>query len=157
MLNRIVLIGRLTRDPELRFTPNGHAVCSFTLAVDRPFTNQDGNREADFINIVVWNKQGENCAQYLAKGRLAAVDGRLQIRSYDGNDGQRRYVTEVIADNVRFLSSRNESGNGYETGSSSYGGNAGSRGANTYEPPSPSVAAATFEDNMPLTSDDLPF
>lgn len=148
MLNRIVLIGRLTRDPELRFTPNGHAVCSFTLAVDRPFTNQDGNRETDFINIVVWNKQGENCAQYLAKGRLAAVDGRLQIRSYDGNDGQRRYVTEVIADNVRFLSSRNEN-SGYDSGAS--------RGANSYEPPSPSVAAASFEDNMPLTSDDLPF
>ena len=155
MLNRIVLIGRLTRDPELRFTPNGHAVCSFTLAVDRPFTNQDGNREADFINIVVWNKQGENCAQYLAKGRLAAVDGRLQIRSYDGNDGQRRYVTEVIADAVRFLSPRNEgnSNNGYDSGSSGYS----SGGARGYEPPSPSVAAASFEDNMPLTSDDLPF
>lgn len=151
MLNRIVLIGRLTRDPELRFTPNGHAVCSFTLAVDRPFSNQDGNRETDFINIVVWNKQGENCAQYLAKGRLAAVDGRLQIRSYEGNDGQRRYVTEVIADNVRFLSPRNENNNsGYD---SSYGGGS----ASSYEPPSPSVAAASFEDNMPLTSDDLPF
>ena len=129
-------------------------MASFTLAVDRPFTNQDGNRETDFINIVVWNKQGENCAQYLAKGRLAAVDGRLQIRSYDGNDGQRRYVTEVIADNVRFLSSRNENGGGYDN---SYGGNSGARGANNYEPPSPSVAAASFEDNMPLTSDDLPF
>lgn len=144
MLNRIVLIGRLTRDPELRFTPNGHAVCSFTLAVDRPFTNQEGNRETDFINIVVWNKQGENCAQYLAKGRMAAVDGRLQIRSYDGNDGQRRYVTEVIADNVRFLSSRNE-------------GNASSNSNNTgYE--SPNLGAInSFENTAPLTSDDLPF
>ena len=144
MLNRIVLIGRLTRDPELRFTPNGHAVCSFTLAVDRPFTNQEGNRETDFINIVVWNKQGENCAQYLAKGRLAAVDGRLQIRSYDGNDGQRRYVTEVTADNVRFLSSRNE-------------GNASSNSNNTgYE--SPNLGAInSFENTAPLTSDDLPF
>ena len=144
MLNRIVLIGRLTRDPELRFTPNGHAVCSFTLAVDRPFTKQEGNRETDFINIVVWNKQGENCAQYLAKGRLAAVDGRLQIRSYDGNDGQRRYVTEVIADNVRFLSSRNE-------------GNASSNSNNTgYE--SPNLGAInSFENTAPLTSDDLPF
>ena len=144
MLNRIVLIGRLTRDPELRFTPNGHAVCSFTLAVDRPFTNQEGNRETDFINIVVWNKQGENCAQYLAKGRLAAVDGHLQIRSYDGNDGQRRYVTEVIADNVRFLSSRNE-------------GNASSNSNNTgYQ--SPNLGAInSFENTAPLTSDDLPF
>lgn len=102
-MNKIILIGRLTRDPELRYTPNGAAVCSFTLAVDRPFTNQGGNREADFINIVVWNKQGENCAKYLSKGRQAAVEGRLQIRSYEGNDGQRRYVTEVIADRVEFI------------------------------------------------------
>lgn len=84
-------------------------MCSFTLAVDRPYANADGNRETDFINIVVWNKLGENCAQYLAKGKLAAVDGRLQIRSYDGQDGQRRYVTEVAADNVRFLTPKNES------------------------------------------------
>ena len=104
MLNRIILIGRLTKDPELRYTQSGKAVCAFTLAVDRPYLANNGNREADFINIVVWNKTAENCAQYLAKGKLAAVDGRLQIRSYDGQDGQRRYVTEVIADNVRFLS-----------------------------------------------------
>ena len=104
MLNRIVLIGRLTKEPELRHTQSGKAVCVFTLAVDRPYVGADGNKETDFINIVVWNKLGENCAQYLGKGKLAAVDGRLQIRSYDGQDGQRRYVTEVIADNVRFLS-----------------------------------------------------
>jgi single-strand DNA-binding protein len=108
MLNRIVLIGRLTKDPELRYTQSGKAVCAFTLAVDRPYLANNGNREADFINIVVWNKTAENCAQYLAKGKLAAVDGRLQIRSYDGQDGQRRYVTEVIADNVRFLSPKSE-------------------------------------------------
>ncbi len=108
MLNRIVLIGRLTKDPELRYTQSGKAVCTFTLAVDRPYLANNGNREADFINIVVWNKTAENCAQYLAKGKLAAVDGRLQIRSYDGQDGQRRYVTEIIADNVRFLSPKSE-------------------------------------------------
>ena len=108
MLNRIVLIGRLTKDPELRYTQSGKAICAFTLAVDRPYLANNGNREADFINIVVWNKTAENCAQYLAKGKLAAVDGRLQIRSYDGQDGQRRYVTEVIADNVRFLSPKSE-------------------------------------------------
>lgn len=108
MLNRIVLIGRLTKDPELRYTQSGKAVCAFTLAVDRPYLANNGNREADFINIVVWNKTAENCAQYLGKGKLAAVDGRLQIRSYDGQDGQRRYVTEVIADNVRFLSPKSE-------------------------------------------------
>lgn len=110
MLNRIVLIGRLTKDPELRYTQSGKAVCAFTLAVDRPYLANNGNREADFINIVVWNKTAENCAQYLAKGKLAAVDGRLQIRSYDGQDGQRRYITEVIADNVRFLSPKSEGG-----------------------------------------------
>jgi single-strand DNA-binding protein len=103
MLNRIVLIGRLTADPQLRYTQNGVAVTTFTLAVNRPFTNQQGEREADFINIVVWRKQAENCANYLAKGRLAAVDGRLQIRSYDAQDGTRRWMTEVVADNVRFL------------------------------------------------------
>jgi len=104
VLNRIILIGRLTKDPELRYTPNGRAVAGFTLAVDRPFKNQQGEREADFINIVVWGNQAENCANYLAKGKLAAVDGRLQIRSFEGQDGQRRWVTEVVADTVRFLS-----------------------------------------------------
>ena len=102
-MNKIFLIGRLTKDPELRYTPSGAAVCSFTLAVDRRFTSQSGEREADFINIVVWNKAAENCAKYLSKGRQIAVEGRLQIRSFDGNDGQRRWVTEVIADNVEFL------------------------------------------------------
>jgi single-strand DNA-binding protein len=103
LLNRIVLIGRLTKDPELRYTPNGVAVASFTLAVNRSRPNPQGEREADFIPIVVWQKQAENCANYLGKGRLVAVDGRLQIRTYDGKDGQRRWVTEVIAENVRFL------------------------------------------------------
>lgn len=103
MLNNVVLIGRLTKDPELRYTPSGIAVASFTLAVDRSFTNQQGEREADFIPIVVWRKQAENCANYLGKGRLVAVLGRIQVRTYDANDGQRRWVTEVIAENVRFL------------------------------------------------------
>lgn len=115
MLNRIVLIGRLTKDPELRYTPNGKAVASFTLAVDRPFKNQRGEREADFINIVVWGSQAENSANYLAKGKLAAVDGRLQIRTFDGQDGQRRWVTEVVADNVRFLSPKGSQDNSFES------------------------------------------
>lgn len=104
MLNRIVLIGRLTKDPELRYTPNGVAVTTFTLAVARPF-KQGGQAETDFINIVVWRGQAEACANYLKKGRLAAVEGRLQIRNYDGNEGKKVYVTEVLADNVRFLES----------------------------------------------------
>lgn len=103
MLNKVVLIGRLVKDPELRFTPSGVPVASFRLAVDRPFTNQQGQREADFIPIVVWRKLAETCANHLHKGRLVAVAGRLQIRSYDSNDGQRRQVAEVVADEVRFL------------------------------------------------------
>ena len=103
MLNRVVLIGRLTRDPELRYTPNGFAVASFTLAVDRSRPNAQGEREADFIPIVVWQKLAETCANHLNKGRLVAVDGRMQVRSYDGKDGIRRWATEVVADNVRFL------------------------------------------------------
>ena len=148
MLNRIVLIGRLTKDPELRFTQSGKAVCSFTLAVDRPYTNQDGNKETDFINIVVWNKLGENCAQYLAKGKLAAVDGRLQIRSYEGNDGQRRYVTEVIADNVRFLTPKSEGGQQSSQQESWVGDNGDRR---------ESREARSGESGYNSPADDLPF
>lgn len=116
MLNKIILIGRLTRDVELRYTESGKAVANFTLAVDRPFKNQQGEKEADFIRTVVWGKQAENCANYIGKGRLVAVSGRLQIRSYEGKDGQRRYITEVVAEEVRFLDKpKNEnSENNYE-------------------------------------------
>lgn len=107
MLNRVVLIGRLTRDPELKYTPAGVAVTQFTLAVDRPFTSQSGEREADFIPVVTWRQLAETCANYLRKGRLTAVEGRIQVRNYDNNEGKRVYVTEVIADNVRFLESSN--------------------------------------------------
>ena len=103
MLNKVILIGRLTRDPELRYTANGIAVATFTLAVDRPFQNQQGQREADFIRIVVWQKLAEVCANNLGKGRLVAVEGRLQVRSYDTAEGQKRQVSEVVAENVRFL------------------------------------------------------
>ena len=100
-MNNIILIGRLTKDPELRYTQAGKAVCSFTLAVDRPYSGD--KKEADFINIVVWNKVGENCAQYLKKGRKAAVQGRLQIRSYEDDNGKKKYITEVVANSVEFL------------------------------------------------------
>jgi single-strand DNA-binding protein len=103
MINRVILVGRLTRDPELRYTPNGVAVATFTLAVNRPFTNQQGEREADFINCVVWRRPAENVANFLKKGSLAGVDGRLQTRSYEGQDGKRVYVTEVVAESVQFL------------------------------------------------------
>ncbi len=103
MLNRVILIGRLTRDPELRYVPSGQPVASFTLAVDRPFTNQAGERETDFIDIVAWRKLADQVSQHLSKGRLVAVEGRLQIRSYEAQDGQKRKVAEIVADAVRFL------------------------------------------------------
>lgn len=109
MMNRVVLVGRLTKDPDLRYTPNGVAVATFTLAVNRAFTNQSGEREADFINCVIWRKQAENVANYLKKGSLAGVDGRLQTRNYDGQDGKRVYVTEVLAESVSFLEPRGTS------------------------------------------------
>ncbi|WP_061212985.1 single-stranded DNA-binding protein [Syntrophomonas wolfei] len=99
MLNRVILIGRLTKDPELRYTQNGTAVATFTLAVDRKFKRE----ETDFIPIVVWAKQAENCANYLNKGSLVAIDGRIQVRTYDNQEGQRRWVTEVVAEDVRFM------------------------------------------------------
>ncbi|MGM0651211.1 MAG: single-stranded DNA-binding protein [Bacillota bacterium] len=105
MLNQVVLIGRLTRDPELRYLPGNAelAVTTFDLAVDRTFTNKQGEREADFIKIVTWRKLAENCANYLKKGQMAAVTGRLQIRSFDDREGIRRKVAEVVANDVRFL------------------------------------------------------
>jgi single-strand DNA-binding protein len=107
LLNRIVLIGRLTKDPELRYTPaNGVAVATFTLAVNRRFTSQGGQREADFVPIVTWRALAETCAKYLGKGSQVAVEGRLQIRSYEDKEGQRRTMTEVVADNVQFLDSK---------------------------------------------------
>lgn len=104
MLNQIVLIGRLTHDPELRYTPgNGVPVTTFAIAVDRPFTNQQGTRETDFINIVAWRKQAEACANHLRKGLLVAVSGRLQIRNYEDKEGNKRKAAEVVADQVKFL------------------------------------------------------
>ncbi|HDG8410792.1 TPA: single-stranded DNA-binding protein [Staphylococcus aureus] len=107
MLNRVILVGRLTKDPELRSAPNGVNVGTFTLAVNRTFTNAQGEREADFINVVVFKKQAENVKNYLSKGSLAGVDGRLQTRSYDNKEGRRVFVTEVVADSVQFLEPKN--------------------------------------------------
>lgn len=110
MLNTVVLIGRLVREPELRYTPSGVAVGNMTIAVDRPFTNQQGEREADFIDVVLWRRLAETCASHLGKGRLVAVEGRLQVRSYENQEGQRRRVAEVVARNVRFLDRPREAG-----------------------------------------------
>lgn len=111
-MNKIMLIGRLTKDPELRYTQSGTAVASFTLAVDRRFSNQNGEREADFINCVAWNKSAEFVANYFHKGKQMALEGRLQVRSYDGNDGQRRWVTEVVAEQVEFVGSKSDNAGG---------------------------------------------
>jgi single-strand DNA-binding protein len=110
MLNRVVLVGRLTKDPELRYTPNGTAVANFTVAVNRPFANQNGDREADFINCVIWRKQAENLANYMKKGSMVGIDGRIQTRSFDGQDGKRVFITEIVAESVQFLESKSSEG-----------------------------------------------
>ncbi|EIN8846775.1 single-stranded DNA-binding protein [Listeria monocytogenes] len=107
MMNRVVLVGRLTKDPDLRYTPAGVAVATFTLAVNRPFKNAQGEQEADFINCVVWRKPAENVANFLKKGSMAGVDGRIQTRNYEDSDGKRVFVTEVVAESVQFLDPKN--------------------------------------------------
>ena len=160
-MNKAILIGRLTRDPELRYTSSNRAVCQFTVAIDRPFTNQaSGQREADFINVVAWDKTGENVGKYMTKGRLIAVEGRIQTRSYDDNNGQKRYVTEVVADNVEFLSSKNSSN------SSNGGSNSQSSDPTPYdfgpapEPKGTNVDSNPFADfgaSIEVSDDELPF
>lgn len=107
-MNKVILIGNLSRDPELTTTNGGVSVCRFTIAVQRRFQNAEGERDADFINIVVWRAQAENCHKYLRKGSKCAIDGRLQTSSYEAQDGTRRYVTEVVADNVEFVGARRD-------------------------------------------------
>ncbi|PIJ98031.1 single-stranded DNA-binding protein [Lysinibacillus sphaericus] len=107
MINRVVLVGRLTKDPELRYTPNGIACTRFTVAVNRTFSNQQGEREADFISCIAWRKQGENLANFMRKGNLIGVEGRIQTGSFEGQDGKRVYTTDIVADSVQFLEPRN--------------------------------------------------
>jgi single-strand DNA-binding protein len=111
MINRTVLVGRLTRDPELKYTNSGRAVASFNIAVNRQFTNSQGEREADFINCVIWNKTAENFCNFTRKGSLVGIDGRIQTRSYENQQGTRIYVTEVVAENFSLLESKNSSQN----------------------------------------------
>lgn len=113
-MNRFVGVGRLTDDPSLRYTPNGVAVANFKLAINRPFKNQNGENEADFLPVVVWRKQAENAANYLHKGDQAGIDGRIQTRNYENNEGRRVYVTEVVADSVQFLQTKNRQSNGQQ-------------------------------------------
>ena len=140
-MNKIMLIGRLTKDPELRYTQSGSAVASFTLAVNRRFANQNGEREADFINCVAWQKTGEFVANYFKKGQLMALEGRLQVRSYDGNDGQRRWVTEVVAEEAYFADSKRD-------------GEAGGSFDATFGTMPESAGSSDFEVS---SGDDLPF
>ncbi|WP_426355875.1 single-stranded DNA-binding protein [Mammaliicoccus sciuri] len=116
MINRVVLVGRLTKEPEYRVTPSGVQVATFTLAINRTFTNQNGERQADFINCVVFRTPAENVNKYLNKGNLAGVEGRLQSRSYENNEGKRVYVIEVVCDSVQFLEpkSNNQQQNNYQ-------------------------------------------
>lgn len=149
MMNRVILVGRLTKDPELRFTPNGVAVSTFTLAVNRSFTNAEGEREANFINIVVWRRPAENVANFLKKGSLAGVDGRVQTRSYEGQNGKRVYVTEVLAESVQFLEPKPSSSQGNDSTSQSSGSQTGYS-----QPDKDPFSGATQID---ISDDDLPF
>ena len=160
-MNKVFLIGRLTRDPELRYTGNNTAVASFSLAVQRNFTNQAGEREADFFNISVWRKQAENVKNYLSQGSQVAIEGRLQTRSYDDANGQKRYVTEVVADNVEFIGSRNSSNNSNNMNSSA--SNAGPTPYDFGDTPEPkgtdvdSNPFADFGSSIEISDDELPF
>lgn len=116
MINNAVLVGRLTNDPDLRYTSSGQAVATFTLAVNRNFTNASGEREADFINCVIWRKQAENLANFAKKGSLVGITGRVQTRNYENQQGQRIYVTEIVAEQFQMLESRNKGGNNQDTG-----------------------------------------
>jgi single-strand DNA-binding protein len=149
MMNRVTLVGRLSKDVDLRYTDTGTAVATFTLACNRPFAGHDGKKEADFIPVVVFKKQAENSANFLKKGHLAGVDGRLQVRSYE-KDGRRVYVTEVIADSVQFLEPRTQGESAPQQrpeSQPSYGGNLYSGG----------VKGSVYTGGVNVSDDDLPF
>lgn len=141
MINRVVLTGRPTRDPELRNTKSGTSVCSFTLAVARNFKNKNGERGADFINCIAWRKTAEVMSQYVKKGSVIGVDGRIQTRSYDNRDGQRVYITEVVVDNFSFLGGSDKNGQVSKNNQSSNQNN------------DPFVSSKKED----ITDDDLPF
>ncbi|WBW97621.1 single-stranded DNA-binding protein [Oceanirhabdus sp. W0125-5] len=154
-MNKVVLIGRLTKDPELKFTPgNGTAVATFSIAVDRRFKSE-GQPTADFIPIVVWGKQAENTANYMSKGRLIGISGRIQTRSYEAKDGTRRYVTEIVAEEVQFLGGKQSfEGNNEFGGNNDFGGGFG--GGNNNQP-SFKKEPDYGNDVTPVDDDDIPF
>lgn len=158
-MNRVVLIGRLTRDPDLRYPSSNIPVANFTIAVNRPFENQNGERVADFINIIVWRKQAENVKKYIGKGSLVAVEGRIQTRNYEGQDGKRVYVTEVVADSVQFLESKSQAQNrgasvgGFDPEMESLGAEMPQPTTNIEE----EDPFANFGNEIEISDDDLPF
>lgn len=143
-MNKVILIGNLTKDPELNTTSNGISVCRFSIAVPRKYTNAEGERETDFINVVVWRNLADNCHKYLKKGSKAAVVGNIQSRNYDANDGTKRFVTEVIAEEVEFVSTKNNQDNS----------NAGDGAGAEVEKVEPAKKVAKLE---PIDDDQLPF
>ena len=152
MINRTVLTGRLTKDPELRTTQSGLSVAAFNLAVDRQYTNANGKRGVDFISCVIWRKSAENFCKFTSKGSLVGIDGRIQTRSYDNKDGQRVYVTEVVVDNFALLESKKDRQNN-NTGS--YANNSkGNNGANYDNRQDPFNGSG---DTIDISDDDLPF
>ena len=156
MINRTVLVGRLTRDPELKRTANGVAVVSFNLAVNRQFTNSQGEHEADFINCVIWRKAAENFVKFTNKGSLVGIDGRIQTRNYENQQGQRVYVTEVVVDNFSLLESRNANSSDNTNNNSN---NQSSNFNNQPKKPNNNVSDpfANNDKPMDISDDDLPF
>jgi len=155
-MNKVFLIGRLSRDPELRHTTSGTAVCQINVAISRP-VSQGSEPQTDFINVVVWNKQAENVARYLSKGRQIAIEGRIQTRNYDNNEGKRTYVTEVIASNVEFLGSANDN-NRTNTNSNPFDENP----FDSMEPPMDTTNVdndpfASFGEKVEISDNELPF
>ncbi|MDO5794674.1 MAG: single-stranded DNA-binding protein [Turicibacter sp.] len=168
MINNVVLVGRMTRDAELRYTPSNQAVATFTLAVNRNFKNQNGEREADFINCVIWRQQAENLSNWAKKGTLIGVTGRIQTRNYENQQGQRVYVTEIVADNFQILESRatreGQSGGSYNgefNNNSSFGGssNGGFSSQPSQQTPNFGRDESPFGNSNPMdiSDDDLPF
>ena len=168
MINNVVLVGRMTRDAELRYTPSNQAVATFTLAVNRNFKNQNGEREADFINCVIWRQQAENLANWAKKCTLVGVTGRIQTRNYENQQGQRVYVTEIVADNFQILESRatreGQSGGSYNgefNNNSSFGGssNGGFSSQPSQQTPNFGRDESPFGNSNPMdiSDDDLPF
>ncbi|MCW0924617.1 single-stranded DNA-binding protein [Streptococcus anginosus] len=159
MINNVVLVGRMTRDAELRYTQSNQAVATFTLAVNRNFKNQNGERETDFINCVIWRQQAENLANWAKKGALIGITGVIQTRNYENQQGQRVYVTEVIANSFQLLESRNsqnQSGN-FQTGNSSNYGNTNSMPNFSREAEQTSFFRGNTTNPMDISDDDLPF